>query len=169
LETADKLYRRLIEPIETRMMHTVGRVLREPDDAADAFQDALARIWKALPKIDKHPNPHGYILRICLNCAYDLLRKKAKRGEVPLPADLSIPASAATGLQAEEEEQALLALIDRLPRKQGQAVLLRIVDDQSFTAIAEVLCCSEACARSHVSKGRARLRQLHIKKEGAKP
>ena len=41
-----------------------------------------------------------------------------------------------------------------------QAVLLRLVDETPYQAIGDILNCSEATARSHVSKGRLRLREI---------
>ena len=49
--------------------------------------------------------------------------------------------------------------ISTLPRKQAQAVLLRLLEDQQFDVIGRVLGCSEVTARSHVSKGLAKLRE----------
>ena len=61
--TADDLYQRLIAPIERRMIDTVTRIVRDPDDSADVFQETLAAIWQKLSRIDRHPNPHAYIMR----------------------------------------------------------------------------------------------------------
>ena len=47
-----------------------------------------------------------------------------------------------------------------LPAKQGQAVALRAMDGASYETIAAVLECSEATARSHFSKGRAKLEKI---------
>jgi DNA-directed RNA polymerase specialized sigma24 family protein len=53
----------------------------------------------------------------------------------------------------------VLRAIGRLPRKQAIAVLMRLVQDEPFDAIARVLDCSEVTVRIHVSKGRTRLRK----------
>jgi RNA polymerase sigma-70 factor (ECF subfamily) len=50
--------------------------------------------------------------------------------------------------------------ISMLPPHQGQAVLLRALEDIPYHAIAKILGCSEATARSHVSKGKARLAKI---------
>jgi DNA-directed RNA polymerase specialized sigma24 family protein len=47
--------------------------------------------------------------------------------------------------------------VSMLPPKQGQAVLLRIVENLSYQGIGGILGCSEATARSHFSKGKSRL------------
>jgi DNA-directed RNA polymerase specialized sigma24 family protein len=45
---SDELYERLISPIEKRMIGIVARIVRDPEDAADVFQDVLALIWAKL-------------------------------------------------------------------------------------------------------------------------
>ena len=47
-----------------------------------------------------------------------------------------------------------------LPANQGKAVLLRVMSDEPYHSIGRILGCSETTARSHVSKGKARLRAV---------
>jgi DNA-directed RNA polymerase specialized sigma24 family protein len=72
-------YERLIAPIEDRMIRSVWRIVRDPDDAEDAFQDALLMVWKRWGQVRRHPNPHALVLRICINAAHDMLRRRARR------------------------------------------------------------------------------------------
>jgi len=161
---SDELYERLISPIEKRMIGIVARIVRDPEDAADVFQEVLALIWAKLERIDRHPNPHAYIIRICITRSYDALRKRARRRrrEIRL-ASIQEKMWQARSLDYIKEGDMVTAIRDAiamLPRNQGQAVLLRIIEDSPYHMIAGVLGCSEATARSHVSKGRARLVKL---------
>ena len=72
------VYENLIGPIEQQMMRSVWRITRDPDDADDALQEALERIWTRLSRIQRHANPRALILRICVNAAYDVLRRNAR-------------------------------------------------------------------------------------------
>lgn len=164
MASAEEVYSSLIEPIEDRMMRTVARIVRNPDDAADAFQNVLLLIWKDLAKIHRHPNPHGYILRVCMSVSYDCVRKRSRnhRREVLLDDSGVLPAEGrgVGDFSAFEGEKEILKAIASLPPQQAQAVLLQAVEEESFEQIAQSLGCSEATARSHVSKGKARLRQV---------
>ena len=48
--------------------------------------------------------------------------------------------------------------IARLPNRQGQAIVMRYFEQKDYATIAAGLGCTEAAARSHVSKALATLR-----------
>lgn len=165
MEDPDQEYERLIKPIEDRMISSVWRITRNPDDADDAFQEALMTIWKKLRNIQRHPNPHALILRICVNSAYDVIRKKLRyRKQEELEAissDMidSKPTAEETILNNETQAEIFQA-ITRLSRNQATAALMRFVQELSYGDIAEALGCREATARKHVARARSRLSTL---------
>jgi RNA polymerase sigma-70 factor (ECF subfamily) len=140
--------------------------VRHTEEAEDTLQEALTIIWKRLDRIRTHPNPQALILRICVNASYDTIRKRKRRHShqqedpdvlhhIPTPTGLTAPDE----LVGKETENEILNAIGRLPRKQAVAVLMRIVEEQSYEVIAQALGCSETTVRIHVSKGRKRLGQ----------
>lgn len=155
-------YEELIAPIESQMMRSIWRIVRHPEAAEDTMQNALTIIWKKLDRICKHPNPQAFILKICINAAYDTLRKSRRIRKHEEYAEMQeLPAGSPNdGLERLENRNVVAEILDaiiRLPKKQALAVLMRIVQDQPYDSIAKVLDCSEVTARIHVSKGRARL------------
>ena len=164
MEASDKLYDKLIRPIEHHMVGIVGRIVRDLDEAEDVFQEILAVIWARLDKIDKHPNPHAYILRICVTRAYDALRKRARRRwfEIFLENIKTkfVPVNQTDFTEDFDRRSAVRKAIVMLPPKQGQAVLLRLIDETPYHKIGSILGCSEVTARSHFSKGKARLQEI---------
>jgi RNA polymerase sigma-70 factor (ECF subfamily) len=143
-------------------MRSAWRIVRHPDLAEDALQETLLIVWKKFERVERHPNPQALILKIGLDAAYDALRKqeRRRRREEPFPAlELPMPAgrTGAAVLEKKEIEEEVLAAIARLPRKQATAVLMRVVQDQPYPAIAQALGCRETTVRIHVSQGRARL------------
>jgi RNA polymerase sigma-70 factor (ECF subfamily) len=157
-------YDTLIRPIEEQMMRSVWRIVRNPEDADDAFQEALANIWKRLDRIRKHPNPRALILRICINAACDTVRKGMRRKEhvaadtiAETVADNS--PSASERLTGEEKRREIFRAIEGLSKNQADAILMRVIQDQPYKDIAEALGCSEVTARGHVNRARVRLRE----------
>ena len=158
-------YERLIAPIEDRMIRAVWRVSRDPNDAEDAFQEALLTVWKRWDRIQTHPNPHALILHICINAAHDALRRKVRRGKwleaVAIPED--IPDSSASAIQtisgAEQDAQVLRA-IGLLPKNQARAILMHAVEEMPYVEIAAAMDCRAVTVRKHVARARNRLRTL---------
>jgi len=160
---AKSLYDQLIAPVEPQMMRTIWRVVRHDQMAEDTLQDALAIIWRKRRRIQVHPNPQALILKICLNCAYDSLRKRARQRRRQDLTDLTTSISQSRTYVPELETRQIVTevmhAIGRLPRNQALAVMMRIVQEQPYSAIAKTMGCSETTARIHVSRGRKRLSQ----------
>ncbi len=161
---SDEVYERLLRPIESQMINTVARIVRDPEDAADVFQDVLVIVWHKLDRILCHPNPHGYILRICITRSYDALRKKMRRRRLEIRLEtIKIklwPKVSQQSPPAYNLANTVRAAISMLPPKQGQAVLLRAIEGSAYNVIADILGCGESTARSHFSKGKARLEKI---------
>ncbi len=155
-------FEQLIKPVEQQMMRSIWRIVRDPETAKDVLQESLIKIWKRLDLIQNHPNSRALILKICSNAAIDSLRKR-KRLYRQEKAELfhQIPTQSHTrdyeALERKRIEAEIFKAINRLPRRQAVAVLMRIIQDQPYEAIAQAMKCSETTVRIHVSKGRARL------------
>ena len=165
LNIDEQLYERLIKPIEDRMIRSIWRILRDPDDADDALQDALATIWKRLDRVRKHPNPQALVLKICADAAYDALRRRIRssRREDWRGIDENRPDSAplvSEELSRRDRRREIFGAIARLPRNQATAVLMRFVQEQPYSVVAKALGCTEGTARTHVKRARERLRTL---------
>lgn len=163
--TDDKLfYSQLIVPVESRMMRTIWRVVRHDQLAEDTLQDAMAIIWRKRNRIQGHPNPQALILKICLNCAYDSLRRRDRhRRDRHLSNPDAYEGQSKSNVSKDlEQKQAVVEVLNaigRLPRNQALAVLMRIVQGQPYDIIAQTMACSETTVRIHVSRGRKRLSQ----------
>jgi RNA polymerase sigma-70 factor (ECF subfamily) len=158
-------YERLIAPIEGRMMRAVWRVLRDPNEVEDAFQEALLTVWKRWDRIRTHPNPQALVLQICIHAAYDALRRKArhaKRLEAGgIPQEIVDPSpSAAQDISSTEQDAQVLRAIGSLPKNQARAILLHAVEEIPYVDIAAAMDCREATVRKHVARARAKLRTL---------
>lgn len=163
-------YELLIQPVENRMLRSIWRILRNAEAAEDTLQDALAIIWRKKERIMEHPNPEALILKISAAAAYDTLRKIKRYSRDKNQAVFSRPSQRTDDPTAEKIEQQnitkdILHEISRLPKKQATAVFMRIIQEQSYAAIAQAMGCGEGTSRVLVSRGRARLslRLAHLR------
>jgi RNA polymerase sigma-70 factor, ECF subfamily len=141
------------------------RILGEPDQAADATQEAFVNAIKALPTFRGEARIRTWLLRIAANTARSAGRRTTTRREVALDVDAqghrsdSDPeAEALNRSEAQRAETALRAL----PEKQRLAVTLRIYQGLSHREIAEVLDSTEGAVRVNYHLGIKRLRELLV-------
>jgi len=161
----DSFYETYLAPLETRMLRTAWRIARDPDRARDALQDAMARVWAQRDRVRAHPNPGALVLRITIHAAIDGLRRERRRLRAEDRTELaawhaSLPAGPATAAERNEVRALVLDAIARLPEKQAAAVTLRVLEEQTYEAIAAALGCAEPTARVHVLRGREKLKHL---------
>ena len=152
-------YEELIGPVRERMMRTIWRVVRHPEEAEDTMQQVLTIIWKKRNRVFRHPNPQALVLRICANAAVDALRKRrrAVRFAGSAVVDRLPDKAGGSGRDRAEMEKEVRKAVARLPKNQATAIIMRVLEESSYQEIAAVLGCREATARTHVLRGRAKL------------
>jgi RNA polymerase sigma factor (sigma-70 family) len=170
MNSSDSLYRQIIEPIEDRMIRSVWRITRNAQDAEDAMQNALMAIWKRQHHISKHSSPQALILRMCIDAACDVARRRGRdrrKIEPHDPVDQLVD-----GAQLPWEEIArrelsseIVTAITRLSRCQAAAITLRVFEELPYEQIAAAMNCTAATARKHAERARAHLRVVLAKHE----
>jgi RNA polymerase sigma-70 factor (ECF subfamily) len=174
MDSSSSLYQRIIEPIEDRMIRSIWRITRNAHDAEDAMQNALMAIWKRQHRISQHPSPQALVLRICIDAACDVARRRARdRNRDRLEADPHGPAELLLDsapmpwedLAHQELSCEILSAINQLSRRQAVAITLRVFEELPYEQIAAAMDCTEATARKHVERARGHLRVVLAKYE----
>jgi RNA polymerase sigma factor (sigma-70 family) len=135
---------------------TLWKLTGDADIFEEAFQYALLTMWMNLEKLTV-PQAGAYIYRIALSANSKAWRNRAgKNGQIPNAMPVSRPA---TEEAADAETINLVRKeIAKLPEQQGQAIVMRYIEQSDYSIIAGKLNCSEDTARSHVSKAISTLR-----------
>lgn len=134
-------------------------VLRHPEDADDAAQDAFLSAWRALDRFDTTQPAGPWLARIAVNAARDLQRRRTVRRSEPIP-----EATATTGRSPLQDAQAALLrerldqALATLPERQRLAVVLFEVEGYRHAEIGAMLGVPEGTIRSDVFHARRRLR-----------
>jgi RNA polymerase sigma factor (sigma-70 family) len=153
-------YETIIEPIRHRMVHSIWRIVRDPDVVEDVLQTALESICKQWKKVQQHPNPTALVLRICINAACDFHRRGKRQPQEEQLSSESLasaqPTPRETLLEAEGRKK-IIATIGKLPRRQAEALTLRALEELSYHDIAQAMGCCQSTARQLVSKARQNL------------
>ncbi len=126
---------------------------------ADAWQEAMLAIWQHAAETGG-PGAGGYLYRIALTAASRSWRKRGTASAIgddsPVPAPGRSPEETAAD---REMADIVRRAIGDLAHQQGQALVMRYLEEKDYGELASALGCSEVAARSHVSKALATLRQ----------
>ena len=156
-----------------RLWAVALRTTGNPEDAADALQEALVSAYRRIDGFRGDALVTTWLHRVVVNACLDRLRRNQVRATRPLPDDLEEHAArgdllAGTATDGDPEAQAVLAdrrrivlaALAQLPPDQRAAVVL--VDLEGFTVeeAAHVLDCPTGTVKSRCARGRSRLAGL---------
>jgi RNA polymerase sigma-70 factor (ECF subfamily) len=136
------------EPCLRAVAVGTGDILRAEDQVAEAF----ARAWASWPKVARHPAPRAWVVRTALNAGASWWRRQAR--ERPLADfDTATPGASRLGLDAD-----VLMAVRRLPARQREVVVLRVLLDLDIATTANELGIAPGTVRAHLARAVAALR-----------
>ena len=160
----------LVEKYQTKVYNLALRMCGNEDDAFDLAQDAFVRAWRGLDSFQFEAAFSTWLFRLTSNLCLDFLRAKKRRAAVSLTMsgedeegetqlDLPDPGKTPEEAAIAAEDRALLTqALNSLPADQRQIIVLRAINDLSYTQIAEILNIQEGTVKSRLSRARTQLR-----------
>jgi len=143
---------------EREIMRFILRTTHDREDALDLFQETWLRAYRAYPKLYDPDGIRPWLYRIATNLCLNRARDRARRKGTIYDSDLAELASNAATDNTHEEVLQLKATVQRLPRKQREAVMMRKFAGLEYEEIAAVLGCSREAARADVYQAMKKIR-----------
>jgi RNA polymerase sigma-70 factor (ECF subfamily) len=160
-------FAQLMEHYQSACYGLAWRLLHDPDQAADATQDAFIHAYKAIGSY-RGGIFRSWLLRITANASYDILRRAQRRPSSPLPdpdngapelPDLGAINPHAEAMKSEMYRHLEVAL-RLLPQDQRTAVVLCDVYGMDYNEVAAMTSSALGTVKSRIHRGRLRLREL---------
>jgi RNA polymerase sigma factor (sigma-70 family) len=145
-----ELFEQLKNEYAGYLTSTLWKLTGDSDIFEEAFQYAMLAVWMNIEKLTG-PQAGAYIYRIALSANSKAWRNRiGKKGQIPNATLRGRP----TSEEAVDAETLNLVRkeIAKLPEQQGQAIVMRYIEQSDYRDIADKLNCAEDTARSHVSK-----------------
>jgi len=160
---------RLVELEIPFLQRSARRFCRDPADAADLVQETLLRALSSAHLWEANSNLRAWLFTIMRNEFLTSAAAASRRGKA-----LTMAINLATGVMAEEQSIALeigemRTALGRLSTKQRLAVLLVAVEGRSYEEVALSMRTTIGAVRSHLARGRERLRELASHASGNRP
>lgn len=131
-------------------------LVSDPQQAEDIVAESFTRAYRPL-MAGKVVNTRGYLRQTASNLAANHFRSRGVRRAFAARRTADHRGEVDTATRHADRDE-MLAALDVLTTKQRLAVVMRFYEQMDDRAIADVLGCSEATVRTHVSRGADRLR-----------
>jgi len=157
-EAFGELFRRHQE----RLWAVAVRTLSDPEDAADALQEAMISAFRRAASFRGESAVTTWLHRIVVNACLDRMRRRAARPEITggderLLDVLAAGAAAGDPAAGTELSMEVMAALRRLPRDQQVALVLVDMLEYGVADAAELLGVAQGTVKSRCARGRARL------------
>lgn len=125
--------------------------LRDPDLAAEAVDEAMARAFRSWRKVRDYDNQSGWVYRVALNWATSYLRKTRREVHGRVRIDSAVAAT--------QPDMDLYDALGHLDVKQRAAVVLRYLLDWSEDDVASALGVPNGTVKSRLHRALVKLRE----------
>jgi RNA polymerase sigma-70 factor, ECF subfamily len=149
----------LVKVSAPRLYGAARLILRDPDRAQDAVQEALVLAWRHVRALRDPEAWDAWLYRLTVRACYRLARTNRRRelAEVHLVTDEELMSANDFPLQVAERDR-LGRELGRLPVDQRAVMVLHFYLDLPLTDVANVLDIPAGTAKSRLHRGLATLR-----------
>ena len=163
----------LVREYSTTLYRVAYSVTRNAGEAEDVVQETFLRVLRHQHKLAELREPRVWLVRIVWNLVLDRKRRSKTRPETQDIEELvrilpSGEMSADDALIEAQKHARILELIDKLPAKEREVLLLSAVEELPTAQIAAVLNTTESTIRSRIFRARRALAAMLEQEKGAR-
>jgi RNA polymerase sigma-70 factor (ECF subfamily) len=144
-----------------RVERLARHILRDPEDARDAAQEALAKLFVRLRQFRGEAQFSTWLHRLVVNTCRDVAERQRTRTHEPLPEELGadLQHDPARGVRLSELRRELCDSLAGISPEQAQVIVLKDALGYTFEEIAAAAGMPVGTAKCHAHRGRNRLRE----------
>ncbi|KAA0992496.1 RNA polymerase sigma factor [Dyadobacter aurulentus] len=155
-----------ILPVQGRLFRLAQMFLRNREEAEDAIQDVLLRLWTNRQQLETYQSIEALAVQMTKNLCLDRL-KSHRNQKMESGSDITEVQAGEQSpyalLESSDSSRLIHQLIGGLPEQHKLVLHLRDVEEYSFEEIEEVTGLSNANIRVILSRARQKLRESYLK------
>jgi RNA polymerase sigma-70 factor (ECF subfamily) len=156
----EKSYLEIVTPFKNKIFRVAKRLLVSVEEAEDATQEVLLKLWNHRQKIKDYNSPEAFAMTMTKNWCFDRLKsKQAQNLKIVHNNYEDHSQSLQKSIEVIDSLHWVEKYIDALPEKQKLIVQLREIEHYEFKEIAKILDMSEATIRVSLSRARKSIRE----------
>lgn len=150
----------IVMPFKDKVFRLAKRLLVSTEEAEDATQEVLLKLWNNKTKIADYKNVEAFSMTMTKNFCFDKLKSKQAQ-------NLKIVHSNYEDNQTALQKQVELndsvnwvaKIIEELPEQQKLIIQLRDIEEYDFDEIADMLGMNNTAVRVNLSRARKTIRE----------
>lgn len=155
-----------VERLRGDLLRQARRLLDSEDDAEDAVQETLMKLWIMKERILNADKMRNMATVVCRNVSLNILRDARQSVPIETAEVITLQGNPQLLLEQQESRQKLKRSIEKLTDKQRAILRMRNVENMTYADIAKIIGSSESSVRGMISKARlALLKQMKGTKE----
>lgn len=151
---------KLVMPFKDKIFRLSKRLLVSKEEAEDATQEILLKLWNNNKKIENYKNVEAFSMTMTKNLCFDRLKsKQAQNLKIVHSNYQDHNVSLHKQIENKDSVHWVSKIMDELPEQQKIIVQLRDIEEYDFDEIAEVLEMNETAVRVALSRARKIIRE----------
>ncbi len=144
-----------------KMFFLSRRLLRSQDEAADAVQEVMAKLWEKRDQLETVKNKEAYAMQMVKNYSLDRLKsKQASHLKIVHSNYDDDSLNAQEELERRSQVQMVRKMINQLPEQYRMVIQLRDIQRYDYEAIENIMEMKPTAVRVSLSRARKMLREL---------
>ena len=150
----------LVMPFKDKVFRLAKRLLVSREEAEDATQEILLKLWNNKQKIGDYKNVEAFSMTMTKNFCLDRLKSKQAQNLKIVHSNYTDKSSSLQKqLEARDSMDWVSKIMKDLPEQQKIIVQLRDIEEYDFAEIAEMLDMNETAIRVNLSRARKTIRE----------
>lgn len=146
-----------VERLRGDLLREARRLLDSEDDAEDAVQETLMKLWIMKERILNADKMRNMATVVCRNVSLNILRDARQSVPIETAEVITLQGNPQVLLEEQESRQRLKRSIEKLTDKQRAILRMRNVENMTYADIAKIIGSSESSVRGMISKARLAL------------
>lgn len=155
-----KTFLNTFKEVQNKMYLLSRRLLTSHEEAADAVQEVMVRLWEKRESLENVNNKEGYAMQMVKNYSLDRLKsKQASHLKIVHTNYDSEERNIEDQLEAQGKVQLVQHMINQLPEPYKLILQLRDIQEYEFEAIEHIMDMKPTAVRVSLSRARKMLKQ----------
>ncbi len=154
----------VISPFKDKLYRMAKRLLVSSEEAEDAIQEVLLKLWSRNEKIKDYKNVEAFAMTMTKNFCLDQLKSRHAQNLKLVHSNFSNDGeSLQEHVEVNDSVDWVERIMEELPDQQKMIIQLRDVEEYDFDEIAELMEMSPTAVRVALSRARKKVREELIK------